>query len=100
MTQSTLRQVLTMFETAVAPLSLQQMAHELGVSLEQLEGMIQHWVRKGKIRESGSVTECGSCGSKDGCAFVMEMPRTFELVKNSDAIPLNVLGVTCGRKKL
>jgi hypothetical protein len=53
MTQSTLRQVLTMFETAVAPLSLPQMAHELGVSLEQLEGMIQHWVRKGKIRESG-----------------------------------------------
>lgn len=76
------------------------MAHELGVSLEQLEGMIQHWVRKGKIRESGAATECGSCWHKDGCAFVMEMPRTFELVKNSDAIPLNVLGVTCGRKKI
>jgi hypothetical protein len=100
MTQSTLRQVLTMFETAVAPISLPQMAHELGVSLERLEGMLQHWVRKGKIRESGAATECGSCGHKDGCAFVMEMPRSFELVTDPDAIPLNVIGVTCGHTKL
>jgi hypothetical protein len=98
MTQSTLRQVLTMFETAVTPLSLPQMAHELGVSLEQLEGMIQYWVRKGKIRESAAATECGSCGSKDGCAFVMEMPRTFELARSAEAISLPLVGVTCGQQ--
>jgi hypothetical protein len=98
MTQSTLRQVLTMFETAVAPLSLPQMAHELGVSPEQLEGMIQYWVRKGKIRESAAATECGSCGSKNGCAFVMEMPRTFELASSAKAIPLPMMGVTCGHQ--
>jgi hypothetical protein len=95
MTQSTLRQVLTMFETAVAPLSLQQMAHELGVSLEQLEGMIQHWVRKGKIRESGSVTECGTCGHKGACPFVMEMPRSYELATADATIPLTTISISC-----
>lgn len=96
MTQSTLRQVLTIFETAVVPLSLPQIARELEVSLGQLEGMIQHWVRKGKIRESGSVTECGSCGHQGGCPFVIELPRSYELVTETNPISLNVIGLTCG----
>ena len=87
-----------MFETAVTPLSLPQMSHELGVSLERLEGMIQHWVRKGKIRESAAATECGSCGSKGACPFVMEMPRTFELASGANAIPLPMVGITCGHQ--
>jgi hypothetical protein len=98
MTQSTLRQVLTIFETAQVPLSLPQIARELEVSLEQLEGMIQHWVRKGKIRESGSAIECGSCGHQGGCPFVFELPRSYELVTETNAIPLNVIGLTCGHK--
>jgi hypothetical protein len=52
--QSKLRQVLTIFETADSPLSLPQIARNLDVTPEHLEGMIQHWVRKGKIRPSGS----------------------------------------------
>lgn len=98
MTQSTLRQVLTVFETAVTPLSMPQIARELDVSLEQLEAMIQHWVRKGKIRENRSLTECGTCGRGSGCPFVLELPRSYELVTDVTLIPLNVVGATCGHK--
>lgn len=98
MTQSTLRQVLTIFETAHAPLSLPQIARELEVSRERLEGMIQHWVRKGKIRESHSQSECGGCGHKGACPFVLDLPRSYELATPQNAIPLNEICVT-GKKQ-
>jgi hypothetical protein len=94
MTQSTLRQVLTVFETADSPLSLSQIARDLDITPDRLEGMIQHWVRKGRIRHSRSLTECGSCGLQGGCPFVMPMPRSYELVTANDTIPRN-MGVTC-----
>lgn len=97
MTQSKLRQVLTIFENADGPLSLPGIARELDVSQARLEMMIQHWVRRGKIRESGGLSECGSCGHQDGCAFVMEMPRSYELVSDG-AIPLPTIDVVCERK--
>ncbi len=96
MAYSKLRRVLTIFETADSSLSLPQIARELQVSPAQLDGMIQHWVRKGKIRQSGALTDCGTCGQQGGCPFVMALPRSYELVTTDDAIPLNVVGVTCG----
>jgi hypothetical protein len=98
MTQTTLRQVLTIFETTNRPFSLPQLAHELNVSPERLDGMIQHWVRKGKIRASGSVTECGSCGHNGACPFVMEMPRSYELVTPDNLIALSSIELTCSHK--
>jgi hypothetical protein len=92
MSQSKLRQVLTVFQTATGPLSLPQIARDLEVTPERLDVMIQHWVRKGRIRESGSVTECGSCGHSGSCAFVMEMPRTYELATDDGMIPLHAIG--------
>jgi hypothetical protein len=32
------------------------------------------------------------------CPFVMEMPRSYELVSGADAIPLPMLAVTCDHK--
>lgn len=98
MTQSTLRQVLTIFETTSTPLSLPQIARQLEVSPVQLEAMIQHWVRKGKIRENTVLTDCGSCGRGSGCPFVLDLPRSYELVTDTTLIPLNVVGLTCGHK--
>lgn len=98
MQPTVLRQVLTIFETADKPLSLPQIAHQLNISLEQLEGMIQHWVRKGKLRESGAVTECGSCGRNGDCPFVMELPRSFELIAHPYTIPLAGVPVSCAHK--
>ncbi|GJM40855.1 MAG: hypothetical protein DHS20C20_11370 [Ardenticatenaceae bacterium] len=97
MSQSTLRQVLTIFETAVTPLSLPQIARDLNVSPARLEGMIQHWVRKGKIRQSTALSECGSCGENGGCPFVLDMPRTYELATNQENIPLNMVNITCSQ---
>ncbi|PID86034.1 MAG: hypothetical protein CSA11_11490 [Chloroflexi bacterium] len=100
MALSKLRQVLMAFEKTNGSLSMAQLAQDLDVSPEQLNGMIQHWVRKGKIREVQELSECGNCGSGDdeaSCAFVMEMPRSYELA-SEDTIPLRVFGGSCLHK--
>jgi hypothetical protein len=97
--QSKLRQVLTVFETADSPLSLPQIARDLDIPPDRLEGMIQHWVRRGKIRETGSPAGCGSCGHQTGCPFVMEMPRRYELAYYREE-NISLLPVTqCGPSK-
>ena len=98
MKPSKLKQVLIAFETTNGSVSLPQLARELDVSRERLDGMIQHWVRKGKIRENNGLTECGSCGSNDSCAFVMDMPRSYELATAENMIPLTVIGGSCSHK--
>ncbi len=94
---SKLSQVLEVFENAEGALSLPQVAHELDVTPERLDMMIQHWVRKGKIVTSDGATECGSCGSHGSCPFIMDMPQTYELASKSDFIPLAAIG-TCQHK--
>ena len=96
MSKSTLRQVLTTFEQGGSR-SLSQIARDLDVSPARLEGMIQYWVRKGKIRETVSYTECGTCGhDANSCPFVLEMPRHYELVRENDQhIALNTVDTTC-----
>ena len=97
MSQSTLRQVLTVFENADGPLSLTRIAHELEVSVPRLEGMIRYWVRKGKLRESASPTNCGTCGSQEGCPFVYDLPRSYELASGPQPIPLDGITISCER---
>ena len=76
-----LRQVLDVFEDTSRSLTVNQVAREMDIAPGMLEGMIDHWVRKGKLREStGGATACGTCGGAKGCPFVMAMPRSFELV--------------------
>jgi hypothetical protein len=101
MSQSKLRQVLSIFENATAPLSLPQIAKELEVSRDSLDSMIQHWVRKGKIREgAASLSDCETCSSNNGsCAYVVDLPRTYELVREDDGlIQLNQMNVASGCK--
>ena len=80
-----LRQVLQTFENNDASLSMTDMVRQLDVTPAMLEGMIQHWVRKGKLREvlDCQTESCGSCGSDDNCPFVgSNPPRRYELVKD------------------
>jgi len=86
MSQSMLRQVLTISETAEKPLSLPQIAHKLDVSTARLEEMLQFWVRKDKLRVSGSATVCSTCGTKGASPFVLALPRTYELVREGKAL--------------
>ncbi len=97
MSQSTLGRVLTIFETG-QPLTLAQIARELAVSPAQLEDMIGYWVRKGKIRQSAALTNCGTCGHGDACPFVLDLPRSYELV-TAESVPLTMIGVHCEMKK-
>jgi len=77
---TTLRTVLQAFEAAEAPLSLGRLAADLKVSPAMLEGMIEFWVRKGRLRETGSeASACTSCGHGSACPLVIKMPRRFEL---------------------
>lgn len=98
MAPSKLRQVLIAFEETNGSLSLPQLAQELEVSQDRLNGMIQHWVRKGKLRESNEMAECGTCGDHGSCGFVVELPRSYELAAENEMIPLNVLGTSCSHK--
>jgi hypothetical protein len=95
MTTSTLGQVLTFFEQTDAPLSLAQIARELEVPPARLEGMIQHWVRRGRLREVVAQENCGTCGVKGQCPFIMELPHAYELATNEDLIPLEAVTVPC-----
>lgn len=101
MSQSKLRQVLSIFEAAHEPLSLSRIAHDLDISVPQLEGMIQHWVRKGKIRQTLALSDCGSCSHGEGdCPFVMEMPRQYELVTtDSLTIPISAISPSCNHRR-
>jgi hypothetical protein len=101
MRQSTLSQVLTAFEDNREPLTMKQIAGRLGISIPRLEGMIQYWVRKGKLRETINLSDCGTCGRGPGdCPFTVELPRTYELVtEESMSIPLTAVGSACGRKQ-
>ncbi len=84
---TTLRQVLQAFEEARAPRTLSQLARELDISSGMLEGMIDHWVRKGRLRETGSGAACTTCGENGSCPFVAKMPRSFELATDDGDAP-------------
>jgi hypothetical protein len=79
-----LRQVLNFFEDAGASLTVNQVARELDIAPGMLEGMIDHWVRKGKLRQTSNTMHCATCGGASGCPFVMAMPRSYELATGDD----------------
>jgi hypothetical protein len=84
-----LRDVLQMIESADGPLSLAEMSRALGVDPAALEGMLDYWARKGRLRideRSGAACSvdcataacsCGSCRGMTGCPLVARLPRSF-----------------------
>lgn len=82
-----LHQVLQAFETATGPVSLDELSRELGVERSALEGMIDFWVRKGRLRDRVSgmcnAATCSGCAARDGgCVFDRAAPRTIVLSEN------------------
>jgi len=84
-----LNQVLSEIELSKNGLNLNELSHKLDIDRSALSGMIQFWVRKGRLvdddmeeAETCSIAggSCGaSCSGTDSCAFVMEMPRSYSL---------------------
>lgn len=84
-------QVLHEVEAASAPLDLNELSRRLNVERSALDGMIQFWVRKGRLVDdsagAGRTTVacanhgCGGCAGGQGCPFTMTMPRTISLIQ-------------------
>lgn len=79
-----LQQVLHALEHAQQPLSLSDLAAQVGVDPGTLEGMLAFWERKGRIvlhdGQACMTRGCGGCSSMGGCAFAGTSPRAFLLV--------------------
>lgn len=96
---SQLREILDRFTDQTTPLSINRMARDMALEPGVLQGMIDYWVRKGKLREVNGTTEhCTTCGINSGCPFIVAMPRYYELV-TADVPPLDppcACGGHCG----
>lgn len=91
---ATLRDVLRAFETADRPQTLKHLARELDITPGMLDSMIQHWVRKGKLRPVHASTACTTCGSAGQCAFITPLSPTYELV-TENALPTHPPACAC-----
>jgi len=84
-----LRDLLRLVEMAEGPISLADLSRQLGVAPAALEGMLEHWVRKGRLTVSGGAAaascgscagHCGSCAGAVNCPFVARLPKSYLIV--------------------
>ncbi len=94
---TTLRQVLKLFEESSRPLSMAEIARDLDVEAGVLEGMLQYWVHRGRLREASTdAALCPMCSKRESCAIMPDMPRRYELVSGSQSeIPLSPNCLCC-----
>jgi hypothetical protein len=90
-----LRQVLQELEMAQGPISLEELSRRLDIDRDALRGMIEFWVRRGRLQNyddamAAALAACptGSCsgcrlGPQD-CSFATNMPRMYSLVRQQD----------------
>lgn len=92
-----LYQVLEEIEQARGPVLVKDLGQRLNVDPGVLMGMIEFWVRKGRLRDDDAVAEegftcaggaCGAhCSGVTECVFVAKMPKTFSIAKHKDSKP-------------
>ncbi len=114
-----LRELLRLVETAEGPISLADLGRQLGVDVAVLDGMLQYWVRKGRLIVEGAGEQgcggagarrgpanassspaplpacspaggCGSCSGMTSCPFVARLPVTYR----ATTIPLTAVAET------
>lgn len=83
-----LHDVLRLIEQADGPVLLGDLSRQLGVAPSALQGMIEFWVRKGRLQVGAETAAAGraastgcapSCCSTDLCVFTAKMPKTYTL---------------------
>jgi len=83
-----LKQVLHEIEQARSSISISELSHRLGVEADALEGMIQFWVRKGRLKvdndvNGGANCSCGTgannCAPVSDCIFIAKMPKSYTI---------------------
>lgn len=84
-----LNRVLQEIESTQGALNLSELSRKLNIDRGVLDGMIQFWVRKGRLVDDDTVdaecssSTCGdSCTGLASCTFVAKMPKTYSLPQN------------------
>jgi hypothetical protein len=92
-----LRRVLEAFEEAETTVRLDALSRELRMDPGTLDSMLQHWMRRGLIREVQNVNSapCGGCGVRSECPFVMPLPRRYQLVRRGAMRPEQKCDAVC-----
>lgn len=88
-----LTQLLAELEAARGPVNINELSQKLGIERSALAGMIDFWVRKGRLRHndpvaaeaaemcaSGSCSCSCSCPGPTDCPYVVKLPLTYSLV--------------------
>lgn len=86
-----LLKILHEVEAAQGPLDLNELSRRLDIDRSALDGMIQFWVRKGRLIDDAVVageatTVCAShacgrgCPGPQQCSFALKPPRTIMLL--------------------
>lgn len=84
-----LREVLNEIKATSGSIDLNQLARKLNIDRPTLDGMIEFWVRKGKLQDIQKANDqalacfsgggaCGSC-HPTSCAHTGQMPRSFTI---------------------
>jgi hypothetical protein len=90
-----LRELLRLIEAADGPMTVSELSRRLNVAPGVIEGMLEHWVRKGRLAVSGGAATaccatgdgCGSCAGVGDCPFVARLPRSFTVVQFDESVP-------------
>ncbi|MBI9043206.1 MAG: hypothetical protein JEZ06_01900 [Anaerolineaceae bacterium] len=80
-----LHKILEEFEKSNSTISLNGLAKKLDIERGALEGMLEYWVRKGRIRADDQDSSCVSCHSTSACGSCnngMKFPKTYSLISN------------------
>ena len=85
-----LNQVLREIENSSGPITVRKLSRKMGVEPDALEGMIQFWVRKGRLQvdqdePSGANCSCdpssNDCAPVSDCVFIAKMPNSYSTRK-------------------
>lgn len=79
MAKPKLRQLLEYVEASPGGISLPGMARELGISLGQVENMLDYWVRKGRLQVAEPSSACGNCSSNGSCPILIDSLRIYQI---------------------
>lgn len=85
-----LREVLQAVESAAGPVTLNDLSRQLNLDPRVLDGMLEHWSRRGKLIVDGGAAmacagglmgpgrcTCGSSAAIDGCPFMARLPKSY-----------------------
>ena len=95
MTTSKLSMLLTVLERTSGAITVRELARKLDISQGRVESMLDYWISKGKIKNSTSQTVCGNCSELGDCPYILEMPRTYELVSEGVGEVIGIVQPAC-----